>query len=79
MDLPTLTERFGDNECHEILVKLMKHICWLTWEDCFKTIQQMKHLTPLQFDSLKAFTVIEIYYLLIVLIKIHNKILILLL
>lgn len=55
MDLPTLTERFGDNECHEILVKLMKHICWLTWEDCFKTIQQMKHLTPLQFDSLKAF------------------------
>ncbi|PGT15165.1 hypothetical protein [Bacillus cereus] len=55
MDLPTLTERFGDNECHEILVKIMKHICWLTWEDCFKTTQQMKHLTPLQFDSLKAF------------------------
>ncbi|MFJ8243691.1 hypothetical protein [Peribacillus asahii] len=55
MDLPTLTEWFGDKECHDKLIKLMKHISWLTWEDCFKTIQQMKHLTSLQFNSLQAF------------------------
>ncbi|MFL0361672.1 hypothetical protein ACH0BF_01470 [Pseudobacillus sp. 179-B 2D1 NHS] len=55
MDLPTLTGWFEDKECHKKLVKLTKHIGWLTWEDCFKTIQQMKRLTPLQFNSLKAF------------------------